>query len=274
VFLALKEAGLDAHKFDLRPDTLGEFIDAGFDRAFNVLHGRFGEDGIVQGLLDSLNMPYTGSRVLGSALAMDKVRTKQMWSANGLPTANYRLIKSESDLAGIEQELGLPIFFKPACEGSSIGIAKASSSDDISSAWRTAAECGDDVLAESFLVGPEITVGILNGQALPCIRLEPNADFYDYQAKYLSDDTQYHCPAGLDIELENEIKQIALNAFSVLGCSGWGRIDFMLDENGKPFLLEANTVPGMTDHSLVPMAAKAEGLSFTQLVLQILEGAS
>jgi len=271
VLNALQEKGVDAHAVDANPENIGQLKAQGFDRAFIVLHGRWGEDGVVQGALQAVGLPYTGSGVLGSALAMDKVRSKQVWQSLGLPTANYRVLRSESDLEGLVDELGLPLFLKPAREGSSVGIGKVNSGDELLSVYRQAAEVGDDVLAEQFIDGAELTVGVLHGQALPIVRMSTENEFYDFEAKYKSDDTEYFCPAGLPEEQETKIRQLALNAFNALGCEGWGRVDVMLNSKGEPLLLEANTVPGMTDHSLVPMAAKAVGISFADLVVQILE---
>jgi len=270
VLNALQASGVDAHKVDATPDNIGELKRMGFDRAFVVLHGRWGEDGVVQGALQAIGMPYTGSGVLGCALAMDKVRTKQVWQSLGLPTAKYRVLKSENDLEGLVAELGLPIFLKPAREGSSVGIGKVNNEADLLAAYRTTALVGDDVLAEQFLSGMELTVSILDGQALPAVRMAPANEFYDYEAKYQSNDTQYFCPAGLSDELEANVRALALKAFEALDCSHWGRVDVMLDHSEQPVLLETNTVPGMTDHSLVPMAAKAVGISFEQLVVRIL----
>lgn len=271
VLSALLEKGVDAHAVDANPNNIGQLKAQGFDRAFIVLHGRWGEDGIVQGALQAVGLPYTGSAVLGSALAMDKVRSKQVWQSVGLPTARYRVLRSESDLDGLIDELGLPLFLKPACEGSSVGIGKVSNSQDLLRLYRQAALVGDDVLAEQFISGAELTVGVLNGKALPVVRMSTDNEFYDYQAKYHSDDTQYFCPAGLPGEQEQMIQTLAVQAFNALGCDVWGRVDVMLNADNQPLLLEANTVPGMTDHSLVPMAAKAIGLSFADLVLTILE---
>jgi len=270
VLNALQASGVDAHKVDATPDNIGELKRMGFDRAFIVLHGRWGEDGVVQGALQAIGMPYTGSGVLGCALAMDKVRTKQVWQSLGLPTAKYRVLKSENDLEGLVAELGLPIFLKPAREGSSVGIGKVNNEADLLAAYRTTALVGDDVLAEQFLSGMELTVSILDGQALPAVRMAPANEFYDYEAKYQSNDTQYFCPAGLSDELEANVRALALKAFEALDCSHWGRVDVMLDHSEQPVLLETNTVPGMTDHSLVPMAAQAVGISFEQLVVRIL----
>ena len=271
VLKALVSAGVDAHAIDANPQNINQLNAQSYDRAFIVLHGRWGEDGIVQGALQAIEMPYTGSGVLGSALAMDKIRSKQIWQTLGLPTAHYRVLKSREDLDSLIEELGLPLFLKPAREGSSVGIGKVNSADELMSVWQEAAKSGDDVLAEQFNAGAELTVAILNGQSLPIVRMETDNDFYDYEAKYESNSTRYFCPANLDQALENEIQMLAMDAFNALGCEGWGRVDVMLDAQDKPMLLEVNTVPGMTDHSLVPMAAAATGLGFEQLVVKILE---
>jgi len=271
VLNGLLSRGINAHGIDANPKAIAQLTSKGFDRVFVVLHGRWGEDGVLQGALETAGLPYTGSGVLGCALAMDKVRSKQVWQSVGLPTARYRVLRSEKDLSGLIDELGLPLFLKPAREGSSVGIGKVSSKDDLLSVYRKAAEVGDDVLAEQFIAGAELTVGILNDEALPIVRMSTENEFYDYEAKYLTDDTQYFCPAGLNDELEASIRELALKAFNALGCSTWGRVDVMLNTDGEPQLLEVNTVPGMTDHSLVPMAAKATGLSFAELVEKILE---
>lgn len=271
VLNALQTAGVDAHAVDANPDNIGTLREQGFARSFIVLHGRWGEDGIVQGALEAIGMPYTGSGVLGCALAMDKVRSKQIWQNLGLPTAKYRVLHDESDLDDLIDDLGLPLFLKPAREGSSVGIGKVSTQDDLLPVWRDAAKVGDAVLAEQFNAGIELTVAIFNGQALPIVQMETTNEFYDYQAKYQSDETKYTCPAELDEKLTSKIQSIALNAFNALDCSVWGRVDVMLDDQGDPMLLEVNTVPGMTDHSLVPMSAAEYGMDFQQLVLAILE---
>lgn len=271
VHKALLAKGVDAHVVDANPRNIDQLKAQGFDRAFIVLHGRWGEDGVVQGALEATGMPFTGSRVLGSALAMDKVRSKQIWQSLNLPTAAYRVLQNEADLDGLIDELGLPLFLKPAREGSSVGIGKVSNADQLLSVYQQAAAVGDDVLAEQFIDGAELTVGILDGQALPIVRMSTENEFYDFDAKYKSDDTQYFCPAGLPAKLEAEIQSIALKAFNALGCRGWGRVDVMLNANGQPQLLETNTVPGMTDHSLVPMAANEVGFSFADLVIRILQ---
>ncbi len=271
VLKGLIAKGVDAQAIDASPDNIGELKAKGFDRAFIVLHGRWGEDGVVQGALQAIDLPYTGSGVLGCALAMDKVRTKQVWQSLGLPTAKYRVLNSESDLEGLIEELGLPLFLKPAREGSSVGIGKVSHESELLEAYTKSAEVGDAVLAEQFIEGAELTVAILKGEALPVIRMSTDNEFYDYEAKYESDETQYFCPAGLEPELEQEVRGLALRAFEALDCAVWGRVDVMLDRSNKPLLLEVNTVPGMTSHSLVPMAAAATGRSFEDLVVEILE---
>jgi len=271
VLAALVSQGIDAHGIDAQPNNIGQLQAQGFDRVFNSLHGRWGEDGVVQGALQSIGLPYTGSGVLGCALSMDKVRSKQVWQSLGLPTAKYRVIKQQRDLNGLLDQLGLPLFLKPACEGSSVGIGKVSHADDLLLAYQTASANTDVVLAEQFIQGPELTVAILAEEALPVIRLQTPNEFYDYAAKYQSDKTEYFCPAGLTDELEQQVRSLSLEAFNALACTGWGRVDVMLDGDQKPLLLEVNPIPGMTDHSLVPRAAAAAGLSFAQLVRRILE---
>ena len=270
VLKGLLAKGVDAHAVDAHPDNIGTLKERGFDRVFIVLHGRWGEDGVVQGALQSIGLPYTGSGVLGCALAMDKVRSKQVWQSLGLPTAKYRVLKREADLDGLVEELGLPIFLKPAREGSSVGIGKVNHVSELLTAYQETALVGDDVLAEQFIAGAELTVSILRDKALPVIRMSTDNEFYDYEAKYESDDTQYFCPAGLSDELEGEIRVLAEQAFSALDCSVWGGVGVMLDAQGKPLLPEVNTVPGMTGHSLVPMAAAQTGLEFDDLVVDIL----
>lgn len=270
VLLALQGAGVDADGFDPAHREVSELTD--YDRAFIVLHGRGGEDGQIQGLLEWLRIPYTGSGVLASALGMDKARTKQLWLGCQLPTADYRLLNAESDFAAVVAELGLPLIIKPVHEGSSIGMSKVNQADELEVAYRAASQHDAVVMAERWITGHEFTVVILAGQALPVIRLQPPADvaFYDYDAKYLRNDTTYGIPSGLSAVQEAELQQLALRAFESVGAAGWGRIDAMQDEQGRFWLLEVNTVPGMTDHSLVPMAAAATGLSFPQLCLSIL----
>jgi D-alanine-D-alanine ligase len=266
---ALRRTGVDAHDIDPGPDVLEVIRSGGFDRAFIILHGRGGEDGQIQGALGCIGLPYTGSGVLGSAIGMDKYRTKLLWAGAGIPTADFALLHVEADLAAAEG-LGFPLMIKPSQEGSSIGMARVDDAAALTQAWRAAAEYDRTVLAERWLPGDEFTCAILAGEALPLIRLEtPNA-FYDYEAKYFADTTRYHCPCGLPAAREQELQQLCVRAFHAVGASGWGRVDFMLDEHGDPRLLEVNTVPGMTDHSLVPMAAKAAGIGFDELCLRIL----
>ena len=274
VMAALLRQGVDAHPFDPAAQDLAALAAQGFDRVMISLHGRFGEDGTVQGALDLMNIPYTGSGVMASALAMDKWRTKLLWQAAGVPTPDYALLDEHTDFDAVVARLGLPIFVKPAREGSSIGMSKVTKAEDLRAAWEKAVEFDALVLAEKFIEGGEYTCAILGEKALPMIRLIPKKAFYDFEAKYLRDDTEYRVPCGLSAELESSIQRMAKKAFDVLGCRGWARLDVMLDANDKPYFLEANTSPGMTDHSLVPMAAKAAGMTFDELVLAILEQAS
>jgi D-alanine-D-alanine ligase len=273
VLAALTRQGVDAHPFDPATRNLGDLISGEFDRVFIALHGRYGEDGCMQGALDLLNIPYTGSGVMASAIAMDKWRTKLLWRAAGLPTADWEILTAASDFAAVEKKLGLPIFVKPAREGSSIGMSKVTQTGALQAAYDTAAEHDALVLAEKFIDGAEFTVGILGDSALPLIRLEPAKDksFYDFEAKYLRNDTRYQCPAGLPDAQETALRKLALEAFRLVDGRGWGRVDLMLDSLGNPYLLEVNTSPGMTDHSLVPMAARVAGLDFDVLCLKILE---
>ena len=271
VLAALQRSGVDAHAFDPAALNLQALRDEGYDRAFIALHGRFGEDGTVQGALELLGIPYTGSGVLASALGMDKWRTKLVWQAAQLPVPKYALLDAHSDWAGVAQQLGLPLFVKPANEGSSVGISKVKAVGGLHKAYREAARHDPLVIAESFIGGGEYTVAILGDQALPVIKIEPANEFYDYEAKYLRDDTRYLCPCGLDAAQEAEMQRLAKQAFALIGGQGWGRVDFLIDEAGKPYLLEVNTSPGMTDHSLVPMAARQAGISFEQLVVKVLE---
>jgi D-alanine-D-alanine ligase len=269
VLAALKRGGVDAHAFDPAERPLHDL--EGFDRVFIALHGRGGEDGTVQGYLELLGIPYTGSGVTASALGMDKWRTKLIWQATGVSTPAFELIDADSDFDAVEARLGLPLFVKPANEGSSIGISKVKTQGGLKAAYEEAAKYDTLVIAEKFVGGGEYTVGILGDQVLPAILIVPGNEFYDYEAKYLRDDTQYLCPCGLPKEVEGRIRAEALQAFRVLGGRGWGRIDFLMDEDGKHYFLEANTSPGMTDHSLVPMGARAAGIEFDELVLRILE---
>ena len=273
VLAALLRQGVDAHAFDPATRSLGDLMADAFDRVFIALHGRYGEDGCMQGALELLQLPYTGSGVMASAIGMDKWRTKLLWRATGLPTADWAILNADSDFAAVEAQLGLPIFVKPAREGSSIGMTKVVVPGTLEAAYATAAEHDSLVLAEKFIDGAEYTVGILGDTALPLIRLEPAQDkvFYDFEAKYIRDDTVYHCPAGLDDAQEMALRKLALDAFRLLDGRGWGRVDIMADRDGRPWLLEANTSPGMTDHSLVPMAARTAGIDFDALCLKILE---
>ena len=270
---ALRSRGVDAHPFD--PSTLGldALLAQRFDRVFIALHGRFGEDGTVQGILEWLGIPYTGSGVLASALAMDKLRTKLLWQARALPTPPCEVLTARSDFAAVAQRLGLPLMVKPVNEGSSIGMTKVRAAAGLEEAHALAVNYDRSVIAERFIAGTELTGAILGDEALPLIRLETPRDFYDYDAKYVADDTRYILPCGLDDASERTLRQLCLEAFHALGCRGWGRVDLMLDRAGAPYLLEVNTSPGMTDHSLVPMAARAVGLSYEDLCLRILEGA-
>jgi len=272
VLKALLAKGVDAVGIDAIGDVAAKLRDAGAQRAFIALHGRGGEDGVMQGALEMIGIPYTGSGVLASAVGMDKWRTKLLWQGAKLPVPDYEMIDGFSDFAAVEQRLGLPLFVKPANEGSSVGVSKVRQVGETRHAWEVASKYDSLVIAERFVGGGEYTVPVLNGHALPVIKIEPSGDFYDYEAKYLRDDTQYRCPCGLSTEQEKEMQRLAERAFTVLGGRGWGRIDILRDIDGKPYLLEANTVPGMTDHSLVPMAARAAGISFEDLVWQILEG--
>ncbi|WP_222932412.1 D-alanine--D-alanine ligase [Allochromatium humboldtianum] len=267
---ALQRLGVDVEPLDPDATILERLRAGGYDRAFIILHGRGGEDGQIQGALETIGLPYTGSGVLGSALGMDKYRCKLAWAGCGLPTADFVLLREESDLAAAA-ELGFPLMIKPVHEGSSIGMARVESVEGLERAWRAAAEFDSLVLAERWIQGMELTCAILGREALPMIRLETPHAFYDYEAKYSADSTRYHCPSGLDAEVEARLRELALHAFDVVGASGWGRVDMMLDSAGQPFLLEINTVPGMTDHSLVPMAARTAGIDFDDLVWRILE---
>ncbi|PTQ89870.1 D-alanine--D-alanine ligase [Agitococcus lubricus] len=270
VLSALQAAGVDAHAFDPAQQAIADILQ--FDRAFIVLHGRGGEDGTMQGALELLHIPYTGSGVLASALGMDKARTKQLWLGCGLPTPAYAQLRADTDFAQVVAQLGLPLMVKPAHEGSSIGMRKVEKAEDLQPAYAFAAQYDSEIIAESWVTGREYTVVILAGKALPVIRLQPHQShgFYDFDAKYKANDTQYLCPCGLSPDDEATLQAIALEAFEKVGAQGWGRIDAMQDEQGNFWLLEVNTVPGMTDHSLVPMAARAAGISFQDLVLSIL----
>lgn len=271
VLNALLEKNVDAHKIDVQRESIYPNLKEGqFDRVFIVLHGRGGEDGVIQSVLEVLQLPYTGSGVLASAIAMDKLRCKELLQGAGLPTPAYIKLEKTSDMNYVAATLGLPLMVKPALEGSSIGMSKVNEEAALEKAWELAAEFGNDVLAEQWVHGKEYTVAILAETALPVIRLETKRDFYDYTAKYDDVDTQYHCPCGLNQEQESQLQRLALSTFNTVGAKGWGRVDIMCDEEGKPLVIEINTVPGMTTHSLVPMAAKAHKLSFNELVFSIL----
>jgi D-alanine-D-alanine ligase len=271
VLKALRAKGIDAHAFDPAQRDLFELKREGYARCFIALHGRGGEDGTIQGALEMLGLPYTGSGVLGSAIGMDKWRTKMVWIANGLPTPRYRILNASDDWKSVVRDLGLPLIVKPANEGSTLGLTKVAAATQLPAAYELAAKKYRDLaLAEQFIDGPEYTASVLGDTALPLIRIEAPQGNYDYQNKYFTDDTKYHCPCGLPSKKEEELKALALQAFRVAGCSGWGRIDLMLDAKHKPWLLEVNTSPGMTGHSLVPMAARAVGMSYEDLCLRIL----
>ena len=269
VLQALLDSGVQAFAFDPAKDKLADLSQA--DVAFIALHGRYGEDGCIQGVLELMNIPYTGSGVMASAVGMDKWRTKLIWQSAGVVTPAFHLLDEQSDLAQVAQTLGLPLFVKPANEGSSIGISKVKQLDQLAPAYQLARQSDPLVIAEQFVGGGEYTVGILGEQALPIVRIVPGNEFYDYEAKYLRDDTQYLCPCGLSDDVEAQIQHEAIAAFKAIGGSGWGRVDFLMDDAGKHYFLEVNTSPGMTDHSLVPMAAKAAGISFAELVVRILQ---
>ena len=267
---ALLAAGVDAFGIDVGDDFLQRLNAERIDRAFIVLHGRGGEDGSMQGLLECAGIPYTGSGILASALAMDKLRTKQVWQSLGLPTPRHAALASQDDCRAAAAELGFPLIVKPAHEGSSIGMAKVNDLDALVAAWQDASRYDAQVLVEQWVQGPEYTIAVLRGEVLPPIGLGTPHSFYDYDAKYLASDTQYRIPCGLDARKEEELKSLAARACEAVGTQGWARVDVMQDQQGAFWLLEVNTVPGMTDHSLVPMAARAAGLDFQQLVLAIL----
>jgi D-alanine-D-alanine ligase len=271
VLKALQARGVDAHGIDADRQIFRVLANGGFDRVFIALHGRGGEDGVIQGALEILNLPYTGSGVLASALGMDKLRTKQIWQGVGLPTPACRQVKSAAELVVAADALGLPLAVKPSCEGSSIGISRVNEPSQFQAAWERAAACHSPVMVESWIEGQEYTGAWLQGETLPLIRLETPREFYDYQAKYHASDTCYRCPCGLSEGREAELRDLVREAFAAVDGSGWGRVDLMVDDQDRPWLLEVNTAPGMTDHSLVPMAARVAGLSFEDLVWRILE---
>lgn len=270
VLEALRARGIDAQPVDGIPALLAALRESRYDRVFNILHGRGGEDGTLQGALEALGVPYTGSGVLGSALTMDKIRTKQVWIALGLPTPRFARLGRGDDVAHAMAELGLPAIVKPCHEGSSVGISRVRSRGDIAAAVELAARYDGEMLVEQLVEGREFTVGILGREALPSINIVPAGEFYDYHAKYVAEDTQYLCP-GLEGEAELELRQLALSAFLASGARGWGRVDVMRDAAGRNWLLEVNTTPGMTSHSLVPKAARTVGIEFEELCWRILE---
>ena len=272
VLAALERRGVDAHGIDRGDDVVERLVRGGFDRAFIILHGRGGEDGTIQGALETLRLPYTGSGVPGSALTMDKHRSKLVWRACGVPTPDFVVLASERRLPDAGKALGYPLVVKPVHEGSTIGISKANDDESLHRAWFEALRFDDEIIAEPFLGGPEYTAAILGDAELPLIRLETPHELYDYEAKYADGaGTRYHCPCGLDEGTETAFKRMARTAFDVLGASGWGRVDFVCDSAGNPQFIDVNTAPGMTSHSLVPMAAQAVGLDFDDLVWRILE---
>lgn len=270
VFDALQRQGIDVHKIDPRDDGMRALYEGDFDRVFIILHGRGGEDGTMQGALEIAGLPYTGSKVLGSALGMDKLRCKQLWSGAGIATPKWQVLNSEADCDAAIERLGLPLIVKPVHEGSSIGMSKVEEAAELVPAWQQATQYDDVVIAEQWIAGAEYTAAILDDEVLPMIRLETPNRFYDFDAKYAAETTRYHCPCGLDEDIEREYAAMALDAYRAVGASGWGRVDFMADAQGQAWVIEVNTVPGMTDHSLVPMAAKAAGISFDELVTRIL----
>lgn len=272
VLQALQSAGVDAHAVDPAECNLqAVLVNEGYARVFIALHGRGGEDGVIQGMLETLGMPYTGSGVLGSALGMDKLRTKQVWQSAGIATPAFTVFSSMAAVHAAKDSLQYPVIMKPSHEGSSIGISKVDTADDLPAAWELAARYDDAVFTEQWIEGVEYTAGILGDEVLPLIRLETPNTFYDYEAKYETDTTSYLIPCGLDAAVESQLQSLSLAAYQAVGASGWGRVDFMLDASGQPWFIEVNTVPGLTDHSLVPMAAQAAGLEFSQLVCRILD---
>lgn len=268
---ALRRGGVDAYPFDPAEQALEALLHQGFNRAFIALHGRFGEDGTIQGVLEWLGLPYTGSGVMASALAMDKWRTKLIWQATGIQSPRYELLQADSNFEQVAETLGLPLIVKPAREGSTIGLSKVHHKQDLAAAYQLAAQHDGLVLAEEFIAGTELTVAILGVTPLPVVKIEIAGELYDYEAKYFSNETKYFCPSGLPDELESIIQRQALRAYQVLGCQGWGRVDLILSQTNQLYFLEANTSPGMTSHSLVPMAARTAGISFEDLVLRILD---
>ncbi len=271
VLKALQAKQVDAHGIDADREVLDTLRNGKFDRVFNIMHGRGGEDGEIQGALDVLQIPYTGCGVMASAISMNKLMTKRIWSSANLPTPAFIVLTPETNFDEVVEQLGLPLMVKPANEGSSIGMSKVNKAEELKAAYEYAAEYDSLIFAEEWVTGHEYTIAILGNEALPVIRLEVQSDFYDYEAKYSSNDTQYHCPCGLDEKEEKSLQVLAKKAFDVVAGRGWGRVDVMRDQKGNFCLIEVNTVPGMTDHSLVPMAANAAGIAFEDLVLRILE---
>jgi D-alanine-D-alanine ligase len=278
VLEALLSKGVNAQAFDPAEKSISELAKQQFDRVFIALHGRYGEDGTMQGLLEQMKLPYTGSGVLASALAIDKQATKRLWSSFNLATPKFSMLNAKSDWNQVAKDLGMPIIVKPAREGSSLGLSKVTNVADLPAAYEMAAKLDRDVMAEQCIIGEELTCPIVgdgaNAQPLPVIRIVAPDSNYDYHNKYFSDDTRYLCPTGLDVSVEKKVQDLALNAYRALGCKGWGRADVMIDnQTGQPYLLEMNTAPGMTGHSLVPMAARAAGVEYADLVLWLLSKA-
>lgn len=271
VLKALRSRGIDAHAWDPAEKSMVEFSSAGFDRVWNALHGTGGEDGALQGALQWLETPYTGSGVMASALAMDKIRSKRLFEASGIPTPEYAAVRHHADAVLAAESFGFPLILKPAGQGSSVGMSKVFEHGDLSEAVELALGFGGLALAERCIVGSEHSVAVLQGEALPSIRIETPRVFYDYRAKYESDRTEYHCPGTADAEAESRYAELAIAAFNEIGCSGWGRVDFMAGDDGQPLVLEVNTIPGMTSHSLVPMAALKVGVDFAELCWRVLE---
>lgn len=273
VLAALLERGIDAHAFDPKEMPLSELKTQGFDCAFNILHGAYGEDGTIQGALTALGIPYTGCGVMASAIGMDKYRCKLLWKGLGLPVPDYAVLHDDTDFAAVEAQLGLPMFVKPAAEGSSVGVVKVKEAGQLPAVYAELKQYQGEIIAEAFIGGGEYTCAVLNGKALPSIRIVPATEFYNVEAKYQRNDTQYLCPSDLSAEDERLIGELAVRAFEAIGGTGWGRIDFLKSETGKLYLLEANTLPGMTAHSLVPKAAKQSGLEFADLCIEVLKTA-
>ncbi len=271
VLAALRRAGVDAHGVDAGRDVAQLLAQGGFERAFIMLHGPWGEDGVIQGALEVLGLPYTGSGVLASALGMDKLRSKQLFAYGGIPTPEFLELKPGMEASAVLERLGVPLAVKPNRQGSSVGVSKVFAPDGFEAAWAEALRFDDCVLAERWVSGREITASVLDGEVLPLIQIETPHEFYDYDAKYHADSTRYHCPAELPAATAAQLRRLARATFELLGGRGWGRVDFIVDDGGHPYVLEINTVPGMTDHSLVPMAARQAGFDFDELVLRILQ---